>query len=341
MLVQLFPIYWALISVGITIAGHQIPLPEHSPQHLRITDNLVKILQLNRIRSALIVYDETNYDAGQLFLQAIVNRGDSTFEWQLIKTSPIHRYASLPSTTTTPEPYQLMANSQTRWVIVLMSDFILDANVYAYAQNAALRNTFHLSLVMVITENPRATSHTIKEFITFVWPLVQPLVFITLQCSANKHCAVFRYDPEAGMFEAYTELQGARLYRPPPYSAARCQNRVPLSETDELIVKFNVNNMAAFAIRDASDHNRELLIGFNVWLSRLLAHMLGKRLHLVVVDINAVLALSEDPLVSAVFRGKDRTIYTNSLLPLDREPMMVTYMPNYESMIRWDFHNVG
>lgn len=316
------------LSVYQIDAHSQIPIPENAPSNRRIVENLVKIVQLNRIRYALIAFDGKNHDISQLFLSTIAHRVDSTFQWQLIKTQ--YRQASLPPASV-PQKYQLMANSQTRWIIVLMSDINFDNELLEYTRNAVLRNTFHLSLVMVINENRSATVHNISEFIVYVWNLVQPIEFITMQCNGDvEPCASFRYDPEMGLNEAST-------YDPQPYSAARQLNRIPNCDANELIVKFNVNHLAAFPIVDVSDNNHKRLVGFNVWLSALLADMLDKRLHFVVADIDKMLAKDNDTAVRNLFRKKVREIYTNSIMPTDRLPAKITYMENYESMIRYVF----
>lgn len=276
--------------------------------------NLMQVVDLNRIRVASIFMDDDSVDLNDTFLRLISARTDIQFQWNTIRfasQSAEWLPESIESNTLRP-----MASSQTAWFIVFIDRLELGRELCDHSQNRRLRATHHLSIVLVLNNAQPSTDLDMTEFLSYVWKYTEPMNLIAIQCP-HDNCTAFRFYPAEGLTMSADTFDHTHIYSPQSFPAASRHNRPPNSTADQLIVKFDIDFMSAFAVTDVPREHCHRLVGRYVWTGRLLADMLNKRLHIVTAASGIV----------------GETMFASSSLLdwMDRIDVQITYADSLES----------
>lgn len=282
---------------------------ENCIEESAIISNLKQFLDINRIQVASIFTDHTSADVYDQFITSISSPPGVPIQWNILRIAD-NRVASLPKRTFTFLP---MANSKTVWFIVFIERLVFGRELCDHCQNRRLRETHHLSIVLVLNDAVPSTSSDIAKFLSYVWKYTEPMDLVAIHCPRN-NCTAFRFYPEEGLTMTAEALDYHNIYRPQSFPAALRQNRPPNSTTDQFIAKFDINFLSAFPMIDVPHEHRDRLLGFFVWTGQLLADLLNKRLHVVTYtsDLVAVRKFDSSSLLDWMDRFELQITYTET-----------------------------
>lgn len=155
--------------------------------------NTMLMIDLNHIRSTSIFFDDTSAIACDQFLQSIATTPQLLFQWTLKRLT---RNGDAKALSKQAVQFRPMAASQTDWFVAFMGRLVFDWQICDQCQDWRLRNTHHLSLVLVLTADMPPDA----DFLRYVWTRD----LIALHCRAGYECPAFRLSPERGLILSST-----------------------------------------------------------------------------------------------------------------------------------------
>lgn len=309
-------------------------------QHQQIqhdsTTKLTQLFRLNNIQSIHILFDEKSIDESNHLIESIskLQKPTYTFEWNIVKLKPTSGiYEPLANFTA---PLLMLANSQRKWYILFAGRLEFGRETFDLCMTTEIRDNHHLSLVIVLSnlDNNPSNERAIIDYLHYVWAHVHPSDLLAIVCAERNECVSYRYNPEVTTIIAKTFEETMSLYKPADHSAAMRRQRPINVEPERFVVKFTINFLNAFIAIDMAHDSSERLVGFHVWTAHLLAEMLHKPLHLVLMGMTGAKSQIADSKLHTMIE-QDLRISTSSLLAGDRIEMTTTLTSSMEEYTKY------
>lgn len=301
--IQHYSLCFGLIAAGlvfcqqINMLRSQIQL-QRKPKQSELTIKLKQLIELNNINLIQVIIEENSIDDCQQLIESIskIQRPLHIFQWQLWK---IRQYVGHHRLPVYPGTRLMLANSQRKWFVYFADHLEFDREAHALCMAANIRNNNHLSLVIVL-KNPVETypnKQKIFDYLQYVWTHTHPTDLLAIVCAHSEshgECISYRYNPEMTIQMATNSTETLRIFAPADHSALLRLQRPSNVEPERFVAKFTVNFVTSFVAIDLAANAVERLVGFNVWTAQLLAEMLNKPLHLVLIGLAAVQSVVSD-----------------------------------------------
>lgn len=328
-----------IVGIGIVLCqqvngfiGRDIS--DHRMQQNSI-QKLVQLCRSNNIRSAYLLFNGNGIDASQQFLQSIakMEHPASTFQWRIFKLQT--NLASLGTLPSFSETRLKIANSLHEWVFIFAEHLEFGREEFELCMASDIRDYHHLSLVLVLmisTQQLPTNEQSIIDHLQYVWTHVHPTDLLAIVC-CHSDCISYRYNPDMITQNASTSEETQLLFEPANHAAAMRLQRPLDVDPDCFIAKFALHSINMFVAIDLARDGREILVGYNLWIAHLLAEMLHKPLHVVLIGMEGLYTHINNWKTARPFET-DMRVPTKSLQPEDRFLLTTTYAKTLEDFNR-------
>lgn len=315
------------IYVGLSIQLNTMQNIVINPSvNIHLENSLLQIIQQNSIRSGRLIFDNKTTDLSEIFLKTVVQlQKDSQFasfvQWHIVNSTQHRKDYQYPPVS---DDNKAFANSRTIWIFVFVEDFKYEPDLIEIAEDSALRSQHHLSLVLVICEIE--TNHVdFSQYLNSVWNKITPRDLIALRCNQSD-CISNSFNPRDGLTTDTVILDNRTADAPTNNQPGKHTNSLPNTDLNQFVVKLFANHVTTFTVIDVGDDSRVRNVGFYLWTAKLLAEMLGKTLHVIVVETLVHKEMRKDTFqLNSVFRPNIRYV-SRSLLPMDRFEVKTSYV---------------
>lgn len=306
--------------------------------HHNATSKLIQLYHSNEIRFAYMLIKENTVDASQHFIQSIaeIEHPAGAFQWQIMRLQPtLAGHELLPNFTATRLE---LAHSIHEWVFVFDDRLEFGREEYELCMASVIRDFHHLSLVLVVIAKTQETSfdkQSIIYHLQYVWEHVHPTDLFAIVCEhidVHSECVSYKYNPEMITRNASTHADTQSLFEPSNHAAASRLQRPLHIGPNHFVVKLILTTINTFVVFDLAQDGKERLVGYNVLIAKLLADMLHKPLHLVLITMDT--PIDERKLHNTIGE-QDLRILSKSLLAEDRIAFTATYAESLEEYKRY------